>query len=220
MGTIACLHQKSCIFFIPKSETYPNGYGIRFGVILILYQEKQTDMTSEEKQMIKECLVILSGTDTFIKYINEELNLIGFKKIFFNDTECNVNNDNSQGIIIEHTGDESPQFVVGSNIPVIFPFDFIEGAGAIVLFPGDERGWLDKPNLRIWVAEYMAGYCAFWNVEGCGWLYNALPLIKENRTNETALRTAAYICARIAANIAVGREVKHYPRFYLCRNLK
>ena len=35
-----------------------------------------------------------------------------------------------------------------------------------------------------------------------------------------ALKTAAHICARIAANIAVGREVKHFPRFYLCKNLE
>ena len=74
--------------------------------------------------------------------------------------------------------------------------------------------------MRQWVAEYMLGYCAFWNVEGCDWLHDALPAIKENKTSEAAMKTAAYMCARIAANIAVGRDVKRYPRFYLCRNLE
>ena len=57
-------------------------------------------------------------------------------------------------------------------------------------------------------------------MEGCDWLQSNLPAIREGKTSETAKRTAAHICARIAANIAVGREVKHFPRFYLCKNLE
>lgn len=47
-----------------------------------------------------------------------------------------------------------------------------------------------------------------------------LPAIREAKTSEAAQRTAAHICAKIAANIAVGRNVKHFPRFYLSKNLK
>ena len=204
----------------PGSKIYPNGYGIRLGVILILHQEKQTDMTSEEKQLIKECPVILSGTDAFISYIKEELKQIGFGKILDADADrCSIS-ANAKGIVIEYTADKSSQYVAYCAIPLIFPFDFIEGTGAIVLFPGDERSWLDKPNQRVLAADYMSGYCAFWNVEGCEWLYDSLHLIKDNKASEAALRTAAYMCAKIAANIAVGRDVKRYPRFYLCRNLE
>ena len=99
------------------------------------------------------------------------------------------------------------------------PFDFVNGAGVIVVMPEDERNLLSKPELRQWAATYMAGYCAFWNVEGCEWLRDSLPDIKNGVTSGASLKTAAYICARIAANIAVRREVKHFPRFYLCRNI-
>ena len=106
------------------------------------------------------------------------------------------------------------------KIPIIYPFDFVYGAGVIVIMPGDDNELQNKDNLRLWVAEYMTGYCAFWNVEGCEWLQSALPMIREGKTSDAAQRTAAHICARIAANIAVGRNVKHFPRFYLCMNLE
>lgn len=69
--------------------------------------------------------------------------------------------------------------------------------------------------MRQATSEYMAGYCTFWNVEGYEWLQSALPAIREGKTSEAAMKTAAHICARIAANIAVGRKVKHFPKFYL-----
>ena len=106
------------------------------------------------------------------------------------------------------------------TIPIILPFDFVNGAGAIVVMPDDDRDILDKPDLRLWAVNYMAGYCAFWNVEGCEWLRDSLPDIRNGLTRHEALKTATHICARIAANIAVGREVKHFPRFYLCKNLE
>ena len=54
----------------------------------------------------------------------------------------------------------------------------------------------------------------------CEGLQFALPAIRDAKTSELAQRTAAHICARIAANIAVGRDVKHFPRFYLSKNLE
>ena len=200
-------------------KIYPNGYGIGVGVILILHQEKQTDMTNEEKQMIKECRIMIVGKGDFITYIKEELDKLGFGDIADVAISEIINYQNT-GILIEYTGVGHSQSSDMNSIPVIYPFDFVDGAGAIVVFPEDERDWLGKQNMQQWAAEYMSGYCAFWNVEGCDWLHDALPAIKENRTNKDAMKTAAHICARIAANIAVGRDVKRYPHFYLCRNLK
>ena len=98
----------------------------------------------------------------------------------------------------------------------IYPFDFVDGCGAIVVMPGDKFEYFEREK----AAEYMAGYCAFWNVQGCEWLDLAIPAIKRGETSESAMRTAAYVCAKITANIAVDRDVKHFPRFYLCKNLE
>lgn len=120
-------------------------------------------------------------------------------------------------MVAEYAGEACTHFKGNATIPIIYPFDFVDGAGAIVVMPGDDNELHGKANARLWAAEYMDGYCAFWNMEGCDWLQSALPKIREGNTSVAAQRTAAHICARIAANIAVGREVKHFPRFYLCR---
>lgn len=171
-------------------------------------------MTNEEKQLIKDCRIMIVGKDEFIIYIKEELSKLGFCNIV--DVAINeIIIDHNYGIIIEYTGDGSSTTGEIKDIPVIYPFNFVYGAGAIVLFPDDDRSWLEKQNVRQWIVEYISGYCAFWNVEGCDWLHDALPKIIEKRTSEAAMKTAAHMCARIAANIAVGRDVKRYPRFYI-----
>ena len=160
---------------------------------------------------------MIVGKGDFITYIKEELRKLYFCKIAEVETGEIINGQN-KGILIEYTVDGFSELSDIGDILVIYPFDFIDGAGAIVVLPGDDRSWLEKQNIRQWAAEYMSGYCAFWNVEGCDWLHDTLPAIKENKTSEAAMKTAAYICARIAANIAVGRDVKRYPRFYLVEN--
>ncbi len=182
--------------------------------------EYQTDMTDEEKQHIKGCRILISGTDKFINYIKDELSRYDFRYIALLTETNQILNYNTFGIIIECIGERTSYSFDVSDIPVIFPFDFIDGAGAIVMFPEDDRSWLEKRNIRQWVAEYIFGYCAFWNMSGCDWLHDSLPLINENLTSESAMQTAARICAGIAANIAVGREVKRFPHFYLYRNLQ
>ncbi|MDE6795131.1 MAG: hypothetical protein K2J63_07475 [Muribaculaceae bacterium] len=176
-------------------------------------------MTNEKNQLIKECRIMIVGKDEFIVYIKEELCKLGFCDIVVG-AMSEIINEQNDGILIEYTRDGAAESGNMSDIPMIYPFDFVDGAGAIVLFPGDDRSWLGKQDMRQWAADYMSGYCAFWNVEGCDWLYDAMPLIKGNITSDAAMKTVAYICARIAANIAVGRDVKRYPRFYLCRNLE
>ncbi len=177
-------------------------------------------MTNEEKQQINECRVIIVGTGDFITYVEKELKLIGFKEIcnVVETVPSKINYDN--GIIIEYLEEKTKLSAEVMDSPIIFAFDFIEGAGAIVVFPDDEKDFLNKQNIRIWAAEYLAGYCAFWNVEDSDWLHDIIPSIKEGKTSMEARKTAAHICARIAANIAVSRDVKRYPRFYLSKNLK
>lgn len=156
---------------------------------------------------------MIVGNGEFLHYIKEELCRLGFDSTHrFMETE---NPLSATAMVIEQIAHGAVRSGGVTDIPVIYSFDFVKGAGVIVLFPGDDRQWLDTQNVRLWAAEYMAGYCAFWNVEGCDWLHEAMPAIKENRTGEEALKTAARICARIAAVIAVGRDVKRYPRFYL-----
>ena len=177
-------------------------------------------MTSEEKRQIADCRIMVIGVSDFIDRVKAELDKSGFKSINIvsgNDVHTEIG---LVDMIAEYTGQAYTHVKGNAAIPIIYPFDFVEGAGAIVVMPGDDNELHCKANARLWAAEYMAGYCAFWNVEGCEWLQFALQEIREVKTSEAAQRTAAHICAKIAANIAVGRNVKHFPRFYLSKNLK
>lgn len=177
-------------------------------------------MTSEEKRLIADCRVMIIGTSDFIDYVKTELYRSGFKSINIvsgNDVHTGIE---TVDMVAEYADEACTHVEDNAAIPIIYPFDFVDGAGAIVVIPGDDNELRGKANARLWAAEYMSGYCAFWNVEGCDWLQSDLHKIWEGKTSDAAQRTAAHICARIAANIAVGREVKHFPRFYLCKNLE
>ena len=177
-------------------------------------------MTSEEKRLITDCRIMVIGVSGFINCVKAELDKSCFKSINIvsgNDVHTEIR---PVDMVAEYAGGAYTHIKGNAAIPIIYPFDFVEGAGAIVIMPGDDNELQHKDNLRLWAAEYMAGYCAFWNMEGCDWLHSALPKIREGKTSEAAQRTAAHICARIAANIAVGRNVKHFPRFYLSKNLE
>lgn len=177
-------------------------------------------MTSEEKRLITDCRIMVIGVSDFIDCVKAELNKSGFKSINIvlgNDVHPEIG---LVDMVAEYTGEAYTHVKGNAAIPIIYPFDFVEGAGAIIIMPGDDNELQHKDNLRLWVAEYMTGYCAFWNVEGCDWLQTALPAIRKGETSDKAMRTASHICARIAASIAVGRNVKHFPRFYLCKNLE
>jgi len=177
-------------------------------------------MTSEEKRLIKDCRIAVIGAIEFIDKIKAELKQLGFESIQIicsSDKQPAISNFD---VIAENVNEGSSCMSKETDIPLILPFDFVNGAGAIVVMPYDEKDMLRKPKFRQWAATYMAGYCAFWNVEGCDWLRDSLSDIRNGVTSSAALKTAAHMCARIAANIAVGREVKHFPRFYLCKNLE
>lgn len=177
-------------------------------------------MTSEERRRIADCRIAVVGATEFIDSIRTELQQLGFESIQIISRSDKMPMPINVDVIAENVNEGSSCFSKDVTIPIILPFDFVNGAGAIVVMPDDDRDILDKPDLRLWAVNYMAGYCAFWNVEGCEWLRDSLPDIRNGLTRHEALKTATHICARIAANIAVGREVKHFPRFYLCKNLE
>ena len=177
-------------------------------------------MTSEERRRIADCRIAVVGATEFIDSIRTELQQLGFESIQIISRSDKMPMPSNVDVIAENVNEGSSYFSKDVTIPIILPFDFVNGAGAIVVMPDDDRDILDQPDLRLWAANYMAGYCAFWNVVGCDWLRDSLSDIRNGVTSNAALKTAAHICARIAANIAVGREVKHFPRFYLCKNLE
>ena len=177
-------------------------------------------MTSEERRRIADCRIAVVGATEFIDSIRTELQQLGFESIQIISRSDKMPMPSNVDVIAENVNEGSSYFSKDVTIPIILPFDFVNGAGAIVVMPDDDRDILDKPDLRLWAVNYMAGYCAFWNVEGCEWLRDSLPDIRNGLTRHEALKTATHICARIASNIAVGREVKHFPRFYLCKNLE
>ena len=177
-------------------------------------------MTSEEKSLITDCRIAVIGATEFIDNIKAELKQLGFGAIQIISRSDEMPMPSNVDVIAENVNQGGSCLSKDMTIPLILPFDFVNGAGAIVVMPDDERDILNKPNLRQWAANYMVGYCAFWNVEGCDWLRDSLSDIRNSVTSSATLKTAAHICARIAANIAVEREVKHFPRFYLCKNLE
>ena len=177
-------------------------------------------MTSEEKSLITDCRIAVVGATEFIDSIKVELQQLGFESIQIISRSDEMPMPRNVDVIAENVNEGGFCLSKAATVPLILPFDFVNGAGAIVVMPDDDRDILDKPDLRLWAANYMAGYCAFWNVVGCEWLRDSLSDIRNGVTSSAALDTAARICARIAANIAVGREVKHFPRFYLCKNLE
>lgn len=177
-------------------------------------------MTSEERRLIADCRIMVIGVSDFIDCVKAELIKSGFMSMSIISALEEQPDMSFTDMVAEYVGAGRSCMKEEIKIPIIYPFDFVEGAGAIVIMPGDDNELQHKDNPRLWAAEYMAGYCAFWNVEGSEWLQSNLPAIREGNTSKAAQRTAAHICARIAANIAVGRNVKHFPRFYFSKNLE
>lgn len=169
-------------------------------------------MTQQEMQKIKDCRILIVGYVSLSEFISDELQTIGFCRIRQSDDLSDIADIDI--IIAANTG------LLTADVPILYPFDFIEGGAVIVVLPGDDIGVSEDADMLIWAAMYMSGYSAFWNMGDCEWLGASLPHIMNGETSEQAQRTAAVICARICANIAVGRDVKHFPRFYLSRNLE
>lgn len=166
-------------------------------------------MTSEEKNKIESCRIMIVGKGEFADAINTALLKVGFHNIIYMEAPTE-----SADIAVD-VAMNGISARLGGKLPVVYPFDFIEGGAAMVVLPDDKVELEAKGDVRLCAAKYMSGYCAFWNIDNSDWLRVVLPRIEQGEQSAKAQRTAACICARILANIAVGRDVKHFPRFYL-----
>lgn len=151
------------------------------------------------------------GTDTFVAYLKSELKSIGFSNIVVgNDTDYQKNST-TINIISKYGGNENSHFVSDIvSVPIIYTFDFVRGAGAIVIMPGDDKEVLAQTDLRLWAAEYMSGYCAFWNMEGCDWLGEAF-IIRKSKNPEKPKRKVQNP-AKIRRNHNSKRLLKYKSR--------
>ncbi len=171
-------------------------------------------MTDKEKNMIESCRIMIVGRSEFADAINTALQKVGFHNIIYVEAPIE-----SADIAVD-LAMNGISAQLGGKLPVVYPFDFIEGGAAMAVLPDDKVKFEVQGDVRLCAAKYMSGYCAFWNIDNSDWLRVVLPRIEQGEQSAKAQRTAACICARILANIAVGRDVKHFPRFYLSRNLE
>lgn len=171
-------------------------------------------MTSAEKNKIESYRIMIVGKGEFADAINRALLKVGFHNIIY------VEAPTESADIAVDLAMNGVSARLGGKLPVVYPFDFIEGGAAMAVLPEDKPELEAKGDVRLCAAKYMSGYCAFWNIDNSDWLRVVLPRIEQGEQSAKAQKTAACICTRILANIAVGRDVKHFPRFYLSRNLE
>ena len=194
-------------------QTYTFGYGSGLGLSVILHHIKN-DMTDGEKIKIESCRVMIVGEGHFADAVRRAVMESGFRNIM-----CVEAPTGSADIAVDVVMDGMTASFERA-IPVVYPFDFIEGGAAMVVQPEDKPEFKVQGDVRLYAAKYMSGYCAFWDIDNSDWLRVVLPRIEQGEQSAKAQKTAACICARILANIAVGRDVKRFPRFYLSRNLE
>ena len=120
-------------------------------------------------------------------------------------------NLSDKGIVIEELNESQLK---------IYAFDFINGAGAVVVSPEDVVELEEKPDLRKWMVYYTAGYCAFWQIENWEWLYESVDRVVNGEFSDSGIKTAKYMCDKLKEEINAGREVDRFPKFYLCKNLE
>lgn len=169
-------------------------------------------MTTNCKNGIERCRIMIVGERDFANIINSYLIEAGFRDI-------NVVDDltDSADIIVDLTVNGQALSYLG-KVPIVYPFDFINGGATIVLFPGNNTEAMVDGNMRLIAAKYISGYCAFWNISDSDWLLEVLPNIERGEKSLAAQETAARLCAGVVANIALDLDVKSFPRFYLTRN--
>ncbi|MCM1356539.1 MAG: hypothetical protein NC212_09075 [Staphylococcus sp.] len=168
-------------------------------------------MTDEEKDKIERCRIMIVGKGDLADAINTALLKVGFHNIIY------VGNPTRSADIAVDLAMNGISAKLDGKLPVVYPFDFIEGGAAMVVRPDDKSEFDEQSDVRLYAAKYMSGYCAFWNIDNSDWLRAVLPRIEQGEQSAKAQQTAACICVRILANIAVGRNVKHFPRFYLSK---
>lgn len=119
-------------------------------------------MTSEEKRRIAECRIAVIGTIEFIGSVKTELQQLGFESIQIITPSDEMPTPSNIDIIVESVNEGSSCLSKDATIPLIFPFDFVNGAGAIVVMPEDERDMLCNQTFgnrrqHIWQVIVLSG---------------------------------------------------------------
>lgn len=107
-----------------------------------------------------------------------------------------------------------------SNKIIIYAFDFINGAGAVIVTPDNEKELLSKSNLRKWMVYYMAGYCAFWHTGNWEWLYNVVDKIIKGELSKAGIKTAGYLKEKLMGDINAGRKVNLFSEILSLRKFR
>ena len=114
-------------------------------------------MTTDEKRLIADCRIMVIGASDFIDNVNAELIKSGFSSITIVSSLQAQPDLASADMVAECVGEGRDCIKEELMIPIIYPFDFVDGAAAIVIMPGDDNELQRKDNMRLWAAEYMAG---------------------------------------------------------------
>lgn len=105
-------------------------------------------MTSEEKRLIADCRIMVIGISDFINCVIAELDKSGFRSMNIVSVSNGKTITDSIDMIAEYAGYESACGSANAAIPIMYPFDFVKGAGAIVIIPGDDNELQSKDNTR------------------------------------------------------------------------
>ena len=100
-------------------------------------------MTSEERRRIAGCRIAVVGAGEFIDSIKAELRQLGFESIQIISRSDEMPMPSNVDVIAESVNEDSSCFSKDVTIPIILPFDFVNGAGAIVVMPDDDRDILN-----------------------------------------------------------------------------
>ncbi len=102
-------------------------------------------MTNEEKSLIADCRIMAIGVPDFIDCVKTELHKSGFRSINIVLGNDGPTATGTVDMIAEYMGEACTHVKGNVAIPIIYPFDFVDGAGAIVVMPGDDNelqsGW-------------------------------------------------------------------------------
>lgn len=110
-----------------------------------------------------------------------------------------------------------------NNVPVLHPYNFGWAGFLTVVKPdGIQLSQLsdDPRGFELRVAEYVTNYSHFWNTPN-EWLYK---VVAEFRNEDSVLpppqlSIASWIvggfCTNVMFNLATGKEIKVFPKFYL-----
>lgn len=148
--------------------------------------------------MISRCRIAINGDSWAAGYVAALAEGCGLQVV-----------DTSPDIIIDTSSN-----VRRSTVTVIYPVDILKCAAALAVLPEDDMSCIEGAG-RCGLARYIAGYNIFWQVEEDIVWDELLARVAAGETSADAMRLAALMSVRVATRSAVGRSIKHMPRFYL-----